>query len=67
MKFHWIAWAAVIAPSAQAATTVEEVPLSEISAQLANRTISSEGVTAAYLERIAAMDRKGRNCAPFWR
>jgi amidase len=31
----------------------------EISAQLANRTISSEGRTAAYLERIAAMDRKG--------
>lgn len=60
MKVHWIALAAMIAQTAQGATIkVEEVPLADIAAQLANGAISSEAVTGAYLERIAAMDRKG--------
>ena len=61
MRLRWISLTAAMmaASTAQAATKVEEVPLSEISAQLAKGTVSSESVTAAYLERIAQMDRKG--------
>lgn len=58
MRLYWIAWA-LAAQTAQAATRVEEVPLWEISAQLERGAVSSEAVTGAYLERIAAMDRKG--------
>lgn len=64
MKWRLIAWMAVMIPAtAQAAVKqeakVEEIPLWELSAQLQRGAISSEAVTAAYLERIAAMDRKG--------
>ncbi len=38
---------------------IEELPLSELSAQLAKGALTSEAATQAYLDRIAAMDRKG--------
>lgn len=51
--------ALVTAGPAVAQVQVEEVPATRIAADLAAGKTSSAAVTAAYLARIAAMDRKG--------
>lgn len=50
---------ALAAPAARAAPRVEEVSLADLSAQMGVGRASSEGITRAYLARIAAMDRRG--------
>ena len=47
------------APATAQTVAVEEVPVERLDAMLANGTASSEGITRAYLARIAAMDRSG--------
>ncbi|MHA6721822.1 amidase [Sphingomonas sp. RS2018] len=45
--------------AAQRRVAVEELPLSDLATRIAAGRVTSEGATRAYLDRIAAMDRKG--------
>ncbi|HWK36345.1 amidase [Sphingomonas sp.] len=51
--------AVAVPPAGRDAPRVEEVSLGDIAAALAARRATAEGVTRAYLARIAAMDRQG--------
>jgi amidase len=63
MRAHWLnfmAAAVAIAVPAQARTVaVEEVSIDTLQAQMRSGAASSADITAAYLKRIAAMDRRG--------